>query len=126
LSTQQAQKAILRGLETEQANLLESRISHGASSEHGVAGTKVGRRQFDRSLAQLRVRGLRESKAASNPDGGVKDLLSFLERKASSLDTKIHKEVRIQKVCFFVKIAGYLRVIKHRFGSAFDPITAKE
>ena len=41
-------------------------------------------------LGQVAVRGWNESKAASNPDGGIKDLISFLERKAS---------LRIKKVC---------------------------
>ena len=41
-------------------------------------------------LGQVVIRGWNESKAASNPDGGIKDLISFLERKASS---------RIKKVC---------------------------
>lgn len=31
----------------------------------------------------LRVKGLRESKAATNPDGGREALLNFLEKKAS-------------------------------------------
>jgi nuclear RNA export factor len=107
-STQQAQQAIIRGLESQQANVLESRISHGTFSAHVVGSSKGARRHVDRSLPQLRIRGLRDSKAASNPDGGVKDLLNFLERKASSLDTENRKGVRIQKVCFIVKIAGSL------------------
>ncbi|PHH64544.1 hypothetical protein CDD81_4323 [Ophiocordyceps australis] len=32
----------------------------------------------------LRVHGLNQSKAASNPDGGLEDLLAFLKRKAAS------------------------------------------
>ncbi|KKA29408.1 hypothetical protein TD95_004066 [Thielaviopsis punctulata] len=40
------------------------------------------------ALTWLRVTGLKNSKAASNPDGGVSDLLSFLERKATALTTR--------------------------------------
>ncbi|KAL1880514.1 hypothetical protein VTK73DRAFT_5714 [Phialemonium thermophilum] len=43
--------------------------------------------------AILKVYGLKESKAANNPDGGLRSLLTFLERKASSAD----KQVTIQK-----------------------------
>lgn len=106
LSAQQAQQAIIRGLESQQANVLESRVSHGAFPAHIVGSSKSTRRHVDHSPPQLRIRGLRDSKAASNPDGGVKDLLNFLERKASSLDAENRKGVRIQKVCFIVKIAG--------------------
>ncbi|SPN97571.1 related to mRNA export factor MEX67 [Cephalotrichum gorgonifer] len=35
-------------------------------------------------LVWLQVKGLKESKAASNPGGGVRDLLQFLERKATT------------------------------------------
>ncbi|KAM4059060.1 leucine rich repeats (2 copies) domain-containing protein [Hirsutella rhossiliensis] len=48
----------------------------------------VGRRRGrGGGLTFLRVRGLRQSKAAANQDGGLGDLLSFLERKASSFTT---------------------------------------
>lgn len=39
-------------------------------------------------LAWLSVKGLKESKAASNPGGGVKDLLQFLERKATTMASR--------------------------------------
>ena len=47
----------------------------------------------------LKVTGLKKSRAASNPDGGLKDLLAFIERKAPSA-AKISRPVRIKKVCF--------------------------
>jgi nuclear RNA export factor len=40
----------------------------------------------------LQITGLKSSKAAANPDGGLESLLSFLERKASGT-------VKIKKVC---------------------------
>ncbi|KAJ6445999.1 mRNA export factor mex67 [Purpureocillium lavendulum] len=49
-------------------------------------------------LTYLRVHGLRQSKAAGNKDGGLSDLLSFLERKASSLaSTRRGRPVMISK-----------------------------
>jgi nuclear RNA export factor len=107
LSAQQTQQAIIRGLESHQANVLEPRISQVALSGRGGSGRKDGERDHQTPLVSLRVRGLKESKAASNPDGGLKDLLSFLERKASGLDAEHHKTVRIKKVCFTVQVAEY-------------------
>ncbi|OAA73255.1 mRNA export factor mex67 [Cordyceps fumosorosea ARSEF 2679] len=50
------------------------------------------------ALSYLRVYGLKQSKAATNPDGGVKDLLNFLERKASAFTTgRQRKNVMIKK-----------------------------
>lgn len=49
-------------------------------------------------LTWLRVRGLKQSKAASNPDGGLSDLLSFMERKASSFSTGRRRHLTIRKV----------------------------
>ncbi|KAL8828473.1 MAG: hypothetical protein Q9191_002568 [Dirinaria sp. TL-2023a] len=49
------------------------------------------------SLEHIIVYGLKESKAAFNPGGGVKDLLDFLERKATPSDAMSHEVVRIRK-----------------------------
>jgi hypothetical protein len=120
LSTQQSQQAIVRGLESQQANILESRISQNALPEHGGPGRKDWRRDLQTPLASLRVRGLKESKAASNPDGGLKDLLSFLERKANGQDVESHKVV-IKKVCFTVKVAESPGVMQPPLGYTFLP-----
>lgn len=74
-------QAIMRGMGAHQANVLESRTS---------------------SLATLRVDGLHQSKAASNSDRGLEALLGFLERKASSRDSKSNRTVRIKKVCLSI------------------------
>jgi len=75
LGTVKAQQAIIRGLETKQANVLESHITTG--------------------ITTLQIDGLGSSKAASNRDGGVESLLAFLERKASGPN----RNVKIKKVC---------------------------
>ncbi len=77
-----AQQAIMRGMESKQANILESRITSGGTT--------------------LRIEGLSSSKAASNPDGGLESLLGFLERKASGLDAKSNRPVKIKKVCLMI------------------------
>jgi nuclear RNA export factor len=46
----------------------------------------------------LTVVGLKSSKAVANPDGGVKSLLQFLERKATQLKGG-SRPVTIKKVC---------------------------
>lgn len=82
LTSQRAQQAILRGLEGDQATLLEARRSRGNVT--------------------LRVDGLKSSKAASNSDGGLNSLLGFLERKANGLDAKSKKIIKIKKVCLLL------------------------
>ncbi|XMA19548.1 hypothetical protein WAI453_012339 [Rhynchosporium graminicola] len=72
-----AKQNMIRGLGGKQANVLESRITDGG--------------------LRLQVSGLSESKAASNPDGGLESLLGFLERKASGLDSKSNRAVKIKK-----------------------------
>jgi len=74
-----AKQNIIRGLGGKQANVLETRITDGG--------------------LRLQVSGLSDSKAANNPDGGLDALLSFLERKASALDSKSNRAVKIKKVC---------------------------
>ncbi|KAG5981459.1 hypothetical protein E4U55_002906 [Claviceps digitariae] len=46
------------------------------------------------NLSFLRVHGLKQSKAASNQDGGLSDLLAFLERKATSFRSSTNKQAR--------------------------------
>lgn len=47
-------------------------------------------------LEQFRVLGWRESKAKSNPDGGVDSLIKFLERR---MNTMTGPRAKITKVC---------------------------
>lgn len=91
IGTQQAQQAIIRGLDSQQANVLLSRISHGTTG--------------DRTVKELRVHGLKESKAASKSDGGLKDLITFLERKAAAVGNNSRRSVMIKKVCRNINVA---------------------
>lgn len=74
------QKAIASNSSTSQAN-----IRHGKPSGGG--------------LEQVSVRGWRQSKAASNRDGGVESLIAFLEKKLGPSDSKTGPRARITKVC---------------------------
>lgn len=78
--------------------------------------TRLGRtmwrgrdRNVGEGLTQITVRGFQGSKAASNPDGGINDLLAFLERKASAPDASARDMVRIKKVCLTSCIPGHQR-----------------
>lgn len=73
-----------------------------ANGNIGDSASRVtrGRAKTGAGLSYLRVYGLRQSKASSNPDGGVKDLLSFLERKASGFTAgRSRRNPMIKKVC---------------------------
>ena len=58
-----------------------------------VSGGPVGKTQSN--MATLKIHGMSNSKATTNPDGGLRSLLTFLERKASN-----HEAVTIGKVYF--------------------------
>lgn len=49
------------------------------------------------SLEQVIVRGWKQSKAASNRDGGLESLLTFLEKKLNTSDSKSGQRARITK-----------------------------
>ncbi|KAI9835188.1 MAG: hypothetical protein M1819_002558 [Sarea resinae] len=90
------QKAIIRGLATGDAK------SQPRSGRSGVRGgmesvIREASGKAKSGLDQIRVVGWRQSKAANNSDGGIKDLLAFLERKATGPDTPARDAVRIKK-----------------------------
>ena len=55
------------------------------------------------ALDQILIRGLGQSKAATNADGGLESLISWLERKATGSN---EEAVRVKKVCLALYIAG--------------------
>ena len=93
------QKAIFRGMGSE--NIMPHGSLHGSRFARQLGKTIGKERDLNarEGLVQIIVSGLKDSKAASNPDGGVKDLLGFLERKASTTDAPARDMVRIRKVC---------------------------
>jgi nuclear RNA export factor len=66
-----------------------TRLAQNIQSYLGSDGSKP---QFNKTT--LKIFGLKNSKAASNADGGVRSLLEFLERKASR-----EKTITLGKVC---------------------------
>jgi len=87
-STRTAQNVALYG---------ESRLA--ATGGRGGRGGRVAINPSKARFAHtsiLKIHGLKESKASTNNDGGLRSLLTFIERKASKGD----HQVTIQKVCF--------------------------
>ncbi|QUC17927.1 uncharacterized protein UV8b_02168 [Ustilaginoidea virens] len=83
-----AAQTVLKHLSRNEVSSLASRVSE-ANSGRSSRGRGKGN-----GLCFLRVHGLKQSKAANNQDGGLSDLLSFLERKASSLTSSAGKQTR--------------------------------
>lgn len=79
---------------------LHSRISQGIdpSSRH----TRSSRPINGTNNKTLIVEGLQHSKARDNEGGGLKELLIFLERKATTAG-KLNHSVRIKKVCVYIR-----------------------
>lgn len=79
---------------------LHSRISQGIdpSSRH----TRSSRPINGTNNKTLIVEGLQHSRARDNEGGGLKELLIFLERKATTAG-KLNHSVRIKKVCVYPK-----------------------
>ncbi|KAL7954404.1 hypothetical protein V8C34DRAFT_294407 [Trichoderma compactum] len=79
------------------AQIVMKQLGGGSDLASRVSRPIRGRGGQIEGLTWLRVRGLKQSKAASNSDGGLSDLLSFLERKASSLGTGRKRHITIRK-----------------------------
>ena len=94
------QKAVLRGMGSDAKLPRNSRA--GARLIRGSGRDRELRDGYDR----ISVLGLKESKAASNEDGGVKDLVIFLERKATERQPE-KQAVKIKKVSLTVQLAGH-------------------
>lgn len=58
------------------------------------AGSRVG------SLAELKITGWKNSKAADSADGGVSALVSWIEKKASNRLGSRARAVKVKKVCY--------------------------
>lgn len=87
-----------RGASKVAQNVLKH-LANGASGDTASRLTR-GRARTGAGWSYLRVYGLRQSKASSNPDSGMKDLLSFLERKASAFTTgRQRRNIMIKTVC---------------------------
>jgi hypothetical protein len=69
------------------------------------AASSSGRHTREK-LDDILVRGWSDSKAVANPGGCIKQLLDFLERKASPSNAQPSEYIRIEKVCVNPHPAG--------------------
>ena len=87
-------QTMLKHLSNGDATDLASRVNNPQAAKAAKSRANAA------PLSFLRVHGLAESKAHNNPDGGMSDLLAFLERKASSFTSGRQKrQIKIKKVC---------------------------
>ncbi|KAI1277083.1 hypothetical protein F5Y07DRAFT_364030 [Xylaria sp. FL0933] len=79
---------------TAKAQEIIQRVLNGDASQ--VSARRASRRTDTVPSVILKVEGLKASKAASNEGGGLKELLTFLERKSQSVG-QIPRHIRIKK-----------------------------
>jgi nuclear RNA export factor len=81
-------------------NAIQKAIASNADSQANIRqGTRGA------GLEQVSVRGWKQSKAASNRDGGLESLIAFLEKKLTTPDSKAGARARITKVCATPELA---------------------
>lgn len=79
------------------ADAIEKAITTTHDTKDTQANIRRNQKSTGSNLEQLSVRGWKQSKAASNRDGGVESLLAFLERRMNSQSKG--PRVKITKVC---------------------------
>ena len=107
IDTIAVQRAVLRQMGSDERLARGTRLRPSHATQEGREG-----------LEKLKIQGLRESKAASNRDGGIGDLLAFLERKATHGN---EVPVKIVKVCLTSDIAGRQQL--HLSGQSSGPLS---
>lgn len=78
-----------------------------SSSKDSQANIRSVNRAGGGNLEQFSVTGWKQSKAASNRDGGVESLIAFLERRMNAT-TKSGPRAKITKVCSALEKAVYI------------------
>lgn len=78
-----------------------------SSSKDSQANIRQINRAGGGNLEQFSVRGWKQSKAASNRDGGVESLIAFLERRMNAT-TKSGPRAKITKVCSALEKAVFI------------------
>lgn len=92
------QKAVLRGMG------VNERLQKGSGSLAKISRDSRRGNEVRDGLDRIKIYGLKQSKAVSNADGGVKDLIVFLERKATERSSG---PIKIKQVCLTTKFAGH-------------------
>lgn len=93
------QRNILRGMGS------TAPLPKGPRKSLGSVRRRGHGREAREALQEISVVGLKQSKAAGNSDGGVRDLIDFLERKSTNYDVHAQEAVKIKKVCLTLHFA---------------------
>ena len=76
-----------------------------SSTKDSQVNIRQGKNAAGGNLEQFSVRGWKESKAASNRDGGVESLVAFLERRMNAAAKG--PRAKITKVCTTSEMGGH-------------------
>ena len=103
------QRAVFRGMGSKDG----SSNNPKRSSKRFRSQDRGSEKELRKGLDNISVYGLKQSRAARNEDGGISDLIAFLERKATNPDTPARESVKIKKVCLTSLIAGHQQPLRH-------------
>jgi nuclear RNA export factor len=92
-----AQKVVQKIITSGSGASLSSRLASGMAPS--ARPSRANRQVNGANTTTLKVEGLKQSRAAANDGGGLKELLTFLERKAQTVG-KTTRNIRIKKVCY--------------------------
>ncbi len=121
IDTTTIEKAVLRSMGAKDVPKKGSRTNVRGIRSRGKNMTRPSS-DLGAALETMIIWGLKNSKASANPDGGVKDLVEFLERKATNLNTSAGEIVKIMKVCLILRLAGHqIRSSGYLVRSRFKP-----
>lgn len=85
-----------------------ARTPRDRAARDRAALERISSRLADEKWDHIAIKGLEQSKAAANPGGGISELISFLERKATH-PPDAPEAVKIMKVCLTLHSARQLR-----------------
>lgn len=94
------------------ADAIQKAIASNSGAQANVRQGRKGKAPNRDNLEQFSVRGWKESKAASNSDGGLESLIAFLERRMNA-HSKTGPRAKISKVCSPFDMAVPSHEIRH-------------
>ena len=94
------------------ADAIQKAIASNSGAQANVRQGRKGKAPNRDNLEQFSVRGWKESKAASNSDGGLESLIAFLERRMNA-HSKTGPRAKISKVCSSFDMAVPSHEIRH-------------
>jgi hypothetical protein len=103
---------------------LHKAVFSNTSSQANIRQPRAGSHTtFHRAgLSQLRIRGWKQSRVATDPDGGVLSMINYLERKATPdpRSAAAGQRLKISKVCATPRSRGHRRFSCCSLATAFS------